>query len=238
MTLRSDWRQSGAIRLQRAVWTHRADGWDHANVPGLEKVVQCVLEEAGPLEGAMVVDLGCGSGQLTLPLARRAAGVIAVDVSQAMVTNLLIRASEEGASNVEARVGAIETLQLEPASVDLVVSNYALHHLRDPDKAEVVARAARWLRPGGRIVVGDMMLGRGGDSRDRAILATKVAALARRGPGGWWRLAKNGFRFVFRVQERPVSIGAWEAMMRRAGMEAVGSRRVVAEAAVVWGTRP
>ncbi len=42
-----------------------------------------------------------------------------------------------------------EKFWLPPASVDLVVSSYALHHLADADKQALVARAARWLRPGG-----------------------------------------------------------------------------------------
>lgn len=225
------------IRVQRSVWTRRAPTWDHGNMPGLDRVVQAVLAQAQPDGAAIAVDLGCGTGQLALPLARVAARVIAVDVSPAMVDRLVRKAAEERLDNVDARVAAIESLRLPPRSVDLIVSNYALHHLRDPDKADVVQRAAQWLRPGGRLVVGDMMLGRGGDRRDRQIIAAKIAAMARRGPAGWWRLTKNAPKFLLRVQERPVSIAAWEAMLRQAGLGSVASRTVVAEAAVVWGTR-
>lgn len=53
-----------------------------------------------------------------------------------------------------------------------------LSRLPDADKRALTARAARWLCPGGRLVIADMMFGRGGSRRDRAILRQKVAALA------------------------------------------------------------
>jgi hypothetical protein len=60
----------------------------------------------------------------------------------------------------------------------------------------------------------------------------------RKGPGGWWRIVKNGARYVLRTQERPVSMAAWVAMFEAAGFEGVKAVPVVNEAAVVLGTRP
>jgi hypothetical protein len=62
--------------------------------------------------------------------------------------------------------------------------------------------------------------------------------LVRKGPGGWWRIAKNGARYLLRTQERPVSISTWVAVFERAGFEEVKAVPVVNEAAVVLGTRP
>jgi SAM-dependent methyltransferase len=228
-------RRALTIWRQRQVWSSRAAGWDAGPPPGLERVVAAVLERAAARETDVVVDLGCGTGQLSLPLAQQAARVLAVDVSPLMIERLDANASHEGLGNVEGQVAAIEHLDLPPASIDLVVSNYALHHLRDRDKELVIARIAQWLRPGGSLVIGDMMFGRGGEARDRAIIASKVSVLIRRGPAGWWRVAKNGFRFLLRVQERPVSIGQWESMLRAAGFEGVASSTIVEEAAIVSG---
>ena len=83
-----------------------------------------------------------------------------------------------------------------------------------------------------------MMFGRGGQARDREIIGSKLALLLRKGPGGWWRIVKNGGRFVFRFQERPVSVSAWEAMLDKAGFTEVEGLPVVNEAAVVRGTKP
>jgi ubiquinone/menaquinone biosynthesis C-methylase UbiE len=228
------------IARQERFWTRRAASWDHgaANNPGLVKVVERVISEADPEPEAYAVDLGCGSGQVTLALARRCRTVLGVDVSEKMISLLLDNAKQAGITNVEGRAVPIERLGLPANSVDLVVSNYALHHLRDTDKQVAVDEAVKWLRPGGRLVIGDMMFGRGGDARDREIIGSKLALLIRKGPGGWWRIAKNGGRFVFRFQERPVSMAAWTSMLNKAGLTDVEGVPVVNEAAVVRGTKP
>jgi SAM-dependent methyltransferase len=197
-----------------------------------------VIEAADVSPDTQVVDLGCGTGQISMPLALQGAQVLAVDVSSAMVRQLQAEARQRGASTLDGLALPIEELALPPASVDLIVSSYALHHLRDADKARLVSAAYGWLRPGGRLVLADMMFGRGASSRDRAIIRTKVAALARKGPGGWWRIAKNAARFLLRVQERPVSMDAWTAMLTRSGFAEVSARTIVAEAGLVAGRRP
>jgi len=83
-----------------------------------------------------------------------------------------------------------------------------------------------------------MMFGRGASSRDRAIIKSKVAALARKGPGGWWRIAKNAARYLLRVQERPVSMDTWTTMLARSGFTEVTAITIVAEAGIVTGRRP
>ncbi len=228
------------IARQRRFWTRNASSWDRqaAESPGLTRVVERVVDESAPRSGERVVDLGCGSGQLALRIAPSVAEVVGVDVSPAMIALLEERARAGGLTNVVGRSEAIEQLAFEPESVDLVVSNYVLHHLRDEDKEAAVRKAAGWLRPGGRLVVGDMMFGRGGEARDRRIIAAKIVLMLRKGPAGWWRIAKNAGRFVFRVQERPIPMGAWVAMLERAGFVDVRAAPVVNEAAVVRGTKP
>ncbi len=227
-----------ASRLQRFVWDRRARSWDHGGVIGLDKVIRTVLEAARATEGSVAVDLGCGTGQLSLPLAQLGAKVTAVDISQNMIDLLQEKATAAGVTGIVGVVRTVEQFDLPAGSVDLVVSNYALHHLHDRDKERVVAAAYRWLRPGGHLVIGDMMFGRGGTARDRAIITSKVTTLAKRGPGGWWRLVKNVGRFTLRFQERPVSIETWKAYYARAGFTDVTSLPVVAEAAVMSGTKP
>jgi ubiquinone/menaquinone biosynthesis C-methylase UbiE len=231
---------SANIARQQRFWTRRAAEWDHGagNNPGLVKVVAKVLEEAKAEPGMQAIDLGCGSGQLTLTLAKEVDRVIAVDVSQRMIDLLLANAREAGISNIEGRATPIEHLDVEAGSVDVIVSNYALHHLHDADKQSAVKSSAKWLKPGGRLVVGDMMFGRGGEARDREIIASKVKGMLRKGPKGWWRIAKNAARYLVRYGERPVSMGTWVTYFESAGLVDVRSVPVVNEAAVVVGTRP
>ncbi len=229
---------SNAVRRQRKVWSRRVNSWDHHTPAGLEKVTAAVIAAADARPGDRIVDLGCGTGQLSLPLAERGAQVLAIDISPQMVDRLRANARDRGLTGVEALALPVEDLSLPPGSVDLVVTSYALHHLRDADKSRVVEAASQWLRPGGRLIVADMMFGRGGTSQDRAIIRSKVSALAKKGIGGWWRIVKNSFRYLLRAHEMPVSVAAWNSMYTAAGLTEVTATPVVAEASMVIGKRP
>lgn len=228
------------IARQRRFWTSRAVSWDEGawTNPGLVRVVDEVIARAAPKPTERAVDLGSGSGQLALKLAPLVESVLAVDISKAMLDLLERNAAAAGIANVSVEVAPAEHLELEPSSVDLIVSNYVLHHLRDEDKAALVAKAAQWLRPGGRLVVGDMMFGRGASARDREIIGSKLAVMLKKGPAGWWRIAKNAYRYLLRVQERPIPLETWISHFERAGLTAVVGTPVVNEAAVVQGTKP
>ncbi len=227
----------GTARLQRFVWSRRVNSWDQHASPALGSVTAALLRAASVQPGQAVLDLGCGTGQISLPLASSGAQVLAIDVSPAMVDRLRTEAEGKGLSSIEATAVPIEKLAFQPGSFDLIVSSYALHHLRDPDKARLVKAAYHWLRPGGRLVIADMMFGRGASARDREIIRTKLTTLARKGPGGWWRIAKNAVRYLLRVQERPISMAAWTRLLDTAGFTAVEGSSIVAEAGLVTGQR-
>jgi SAM-dependent methyltransferase len=204
----------------------------------MHTVASALLEEVDAGPGVRALDLGCGTGRLAIPLGERGAEVLAVDVSPAMVHQLEMQAKARGVDSIRGVAMPIEGLYLPPGSFDLVVSNYALHHLRDADKVRLVEAAFGWLRPGGRLVIADMMLGRGATTRDRAIIASKVRAMARKGLPGYWRILKNAFRFLLRVQERPLPPEVWSRLLSNAGFVEVQTRSVVAEAGIVAGRTP
>jgi len=101
----------------------------------------------------IVGDLGCGTGQMSEALAPHVARVIAIDGSADMLR--AARARLEGSSNVEVREGALEALPIEDGLLDAVLVSLVLHH--QPEPGRVLAEAARVLRPGGRILVVDML---------------------------------------------------------------------------------
>lgn len=221
-------------------WDRRVEKW-HSHVTSAEtfgKVLDRLIQLSSPKPSDACVDLGAGTGFVTTALAPLVSWVVTVDVSSAMAAALTERAAEDGLRNVSAEVKDLREFQLPAASVDLVVSSYALHHLSNRDKRVLVAQAARWLRPGGRLVIADMMFGRGASQRDRDILHQKVTALAAKGPGGWWRIAKNLIRYGLGVgHEHPASPEFWLSALRKAGFAEVVFESVAAEAGVVRGVR-
>src|SRR5579862_3786139 len=129
---------TSAVRRQRRVWSGRVASWDQHGSVGLSGVTAAVLDAADVKPGRRVVDLGCGTGQLSLPLAAKGAQVLAVDVSPAMVKKMEAEAGRAGVTTLEGLATPVEELSLPGQSVDLIVSSYALHHLRDADKARLV----------------------------------------------------------------------------------------------------
>ena len=108
--------------------------------------------------------------------------------------NEYLRAKATSASldNVKTVLASAVSLPLVDGIADLVVSNYCLHELRDAEKLRALAEARRVLKPGGRLVIGDMMFSLNPmRSRDRRVVIVKLRGLARRGLPGVWRLAEE-----------------------------------------------
>jgi ubiquinone/menaquinone biosynthesis C-methylase UbiE len=219
-------------------WNARVDSWNEhiMTSPAFQLIREEVLAEAAVNGTDVVIDLGAGTGFLTLPVAAVAAHTTAVDFSAGMLEELRNQADELGLHQVTLLLADLAEVDFPPRSVDLVVSCYALHHLKDADKRLLIARASQWLKPGGRLVVADMMFGRGVSAGDRQMARQKVAALAAKGPGGWWRIVKNAVRVILRIgAEHPSSGRFWLAALRSAGFQEVSYRSLVAEAGIVSG---
>ena len=111
-----------------------------------------------------IADLGAGEGAVSLMLAQRARQVIAVDSSEKMVEYGSGLAKRNGVKNLEYRLGDLEELPVNSGEVDMAIFHQSLHHAIHPKKA--IEEAWRILRPGGRIVILDLLKHNFEDARD------------------------------------------------------------------------
>jgi SAM-dependent methyltransferase len=101
----------------------------------------------------IVADLGCGTGQVTAALAPHVRRVVAVDQSAAMLK--AARRRMTALDNVDLKQGTLEALPLDAGACDGALLLLALTYVESP--SQVVGEAARILRPGGRLVVADLL---------------------------------------------------------------------------------
>jgi ubiquinone/menaquinone biosynthesis C-methylase UbiE len=220
-------------------WDERVEAWEEVvTSEAFLAIRDRIVELAEPRLEDRVVDLGAGTGLLALALAPRVAELVAVDLSERMLDRLDDSAVADGIHNVEMLVADLRRLPLEDEFATLVVSNYAFHHLDDAGKELALAEARRILRPGGRLVICDMMFSLSLEPRDRRLVAEKVVALLKRGPGGVVRILRNAGRVVAGRWEQPATPETWEEMLAARGFRDVRIELLEHEAAVAVARRP
>jgi ubiquinone/menaquinone biosynthesis C-methylase UbiE len=127
---------------------------------------------AGVAPGQRVLDVACGPGFLTRAFAHAGVQAIGIDATEAFLAFARAEARDEGLATVEFRDGDAESLPFDDGSFDVVVCRAAFHHF--PRPARVLGEMARVCRPGGRVMVGDMI---GHDDPERAAYHDRIERL-------------------------------------------------------------
>jgi ubiquinone/menaquinone biosynthesis C-methylase UbiE len=108
---------------------------------------------------ALAIDVACGPGTFTRPLASRVRRAIGVDLTPAMVEKARSEAARAGITNIEFVCGDIYALPFTESVASIVACGYAFHHIEDPARA--LAEMARVLLPGGRVAIADLIVTEG-----------------------------------------------------------------------------
>ena len=139
--------------------------------------------------GQVVADIGAGPGVISLPMARAVAPngkVYAVDIDQAFIDHIAMRAKERNVTNVTAILGGVTDPALPAQDVDVALFHDVLHHIRD--RATYLKSTAAYVRPNGRIAIVELSPTKGSHKDEPDLQVTKDQAKM-------W-LAAAGFRPV------------------------------------------
>jgi ubiquinone/menaquinone biosynthesis C-methylase UbiE len=144
-----------ALQLTNQIGPRAYERWRASRLGSVTEALEQtrILDLIGPVEGRRILDLGCGDG-LTWTLAERGAWAVGIDVDRAMLdvaSAQSVRSQRQRPRFVE---GRIEQLPFPDGSFDVVVIVTVLCLVAD--RAGAVREAARVLRPGGRLVIGDL----------------------------------------------------------------------------------
>ena len=133
-----------------------------------------------------LVDLGAGTGALALAAAPFCRRVVAADVSPAMLSNVRGRAKELGLRNLEVVEGGLLSYQHQGEQADFVYSRNVLHHLPDFWKTVALERIAAMMKPGGVLLLRDLVFSFDPAQTEDAIEAW-LAGAAGSSDEGWTR---------------------------------------------------
>ena len=136
-------------------FSEKAAEYDDSKSEEYHACASLVIDHAAPEADDVVLDLGAGTGAIALAVAEDAERVLARDISEGMMEEGRRKAEERGLENVEFAYGEFRDPGLDPDQrVDVVTSNFALHHLADDEKREAIrVMAGTGAR---RIVLGDV----------------------------------------------------------------------------------
>ena len=176
---------------------------------GADRVRRRLLDVADVRAGEQVLDLGCGTGAVSLLLAKRQPGarIVALDPDPKALARAAAKAAREGA-RVEWTEGYAGRAPFPARTFDAVVSSLMIHHLESAQKQEAFRDAHRLLRPGGRFALLDF--GPPKSRIERALTSVfhhdaRIADNLRGALPGWLEAA--GFADVREVESQRTAFG-------------------------------
>lgn len=135
---------------------------------------------------SVLLEIGTGTGAFARTAGRCCASVTALDISDVMLSYASLRAAEEKLRNVEFVKAGFLSYDYKPEYFDGAVSSLALHHLPDTWKAVALRNIHKCLKPGGRLVLTDVVFNWENESPE-----TYFSRIVERAPGSRVNFAKH-----------------------------------------------
>ena len=158
--------------------------------------------------GDCVLDVGCGTGEVTLAAKTRAkqGAVYGIDPAPEMIAVARSKAARKRL-DMDFRVGVIEALPFADASMDVVTSSLMMHHLPDDLKIRGLAEIYRVLKPGGRLLIADFLRPTGSFLNHVFIVFTRHQGLQKGIEDLQALLRKAGFQQIIQSNEKVLVVG-------------------------------
>ena len=132
----------------------KAANWDKKKQRlELAAEVSAAIAKLALTDDMVAMDFGCGTGLISLPLAKKLGRILMFDSSAGMIEAVQQKITEQKLDNVEAVMGDITTAQFSH-SFDLIFTSMTLHHIEDT--RSVISRFSQLLKPGGLVAIADL----------------------------------------------------------------------------------
>jgi ubiquinone/menaquinone biosynthesis C-methylase UbiE len=193
------------------------------------KLLDLVVDSSGVKDGDIILDIGCGTGLLSLKFLKKAdCSIYGIDSSPEMLEIFKDKVSKLDLSEkITCGLQEAENVDFENESFDIVASTVTLHHVID--KFSVIKKILNLLKPGGRFLIGDIDMDTTGDLCDpermlRILDYLKeeyALALKEGGVEAFSRMYDNGKKHILNDGEYCISFKQWKDICLEAGFNSI-----------------